>query len=265
MANTDANEPGNTALLITGGVLALILAALTVLITVLAQRPVGVPAEIALTVWILLGLSSLLVLLTLVAWIFRIMDKTANRGALNLPNGSISAVIALLLLLLFAFSSIYLFSQLRAGESRGAESTGVSESTLAGFPAERVLSVNVADAGAADGTGRTYDVMLAPASGASTDFAETLFATLSTVVIAIVGFYFGQRATTSGVQAVQDLQASAELARSKSEAEQRNLEKAPTSTPGTATGGEMQAGPVPDGPLPAPAAPVAPPVPPEHA
>lgn len=168
-------------------------------------------------------LSALLVLLTLVAWISRVMDGTANRGALNLPNGSISAVIALLLLLLFAFSSIYLFSQLSKSESRGAESTGVSESTLAGFPSERVISVNVAEAGAADGTGRTYDVVLAPASGASTDFAETIFATLSTVVIAIVGFYFGQRAATSGVQAVQDLQANAELTRSKIEREKQEL------------------------------------------
>ena len=219
MPRVGASEPSNTALYVTGGVLTVVLAALTVLITVLAQQPVGVPAEIALTVWILLGLSALLVLLTLVAWISRVMDGTANRGALNLPNGSISAVIALLLLLLFAFSSIYLFSQLSSRESRGAESTGVSESTLAGFPSERVISVNVAEAGAADGTGRTYDVVLAPASGASTDFAETIFATLSTVVIAIVGFYFGQRAATSGVQAVQDLQTNAELTRSKIELE----------------------------------------------
>ena len=211
MPKVSVSEASNTTLYVTGGVLTVVLVALTVLVTVLAQQSVGVPAEIALTVWILLGLSALLVLLTLVACISRVMDGTANRGALNLPHGSISAVIALMLLLLFAFSSIYLFSQLSSRESRGAESTGVSESTLADFSSEHVISVNVAEACAADGTGRTYDVVLAPASGASTDFAETIFATLSTVVIAIVGFYFGQRAATSGVQAVQDLQTKAEL------------------------------------------------------
>lgn len=224
MHKVGVSEPSNTALYVTGGVLTVVLAALTILITILAQRPVGVPVEIALTVWILLGLSALIVLLTLVAWISRVMDGTANRGALNLPNGSVSAVIALLLLLLFAFSSIYLFSQLSSSESRGAKSTGVSESTLAGFPSERVISVNVAEAGAADGTGRTYDVVLAPASGASTDFAKTLFATLSTVVIAIVGFYFGQRAATSGVQAAQELQENADLTRAGIVADQKKMQ-----------------------------------------
>jgi uncharacterized membrane protein len=155
---------------------------LTILITVLAQRPVGVPAEIALTAWILLGLSALLVLLTLVAWISRVMDGKASRGALNLRSGSISAVIALLLLL-FAFSSIYLYSQVSAGESQGLTSTGISASTLASFSTERVLSINVAEEGASDGTGRTYDVVLAPSADASTDFAKTLIATWSTVVV----------------------------------------------------------------------------------
>ncbi|WP_158250885.1 hypothetical protein [Cryobacterium sp. Y82] len=115
-----------------------------------------------------------------------------------------------------------------------AKSTGVSESTLAGFPSERVISVNVAEAGAADGTGRTYDVVLAPASGASTDFAETIFATLSTVVIAIVGFYFGQRAATSGVQAAQDLQANAQLTRAEIALEQKKMQTTPV--PGSGSG-----------------------------
>ncbi|TDW31037.1 hypothetical protein [Cryobacterium psychrophilum] len=202
-SNTATNEPSKAALFMTGGVLTALLIVLSVFITVLAQRNLELPAEIALTVWMLLGLSALLVVLTLVAWISRIMDGEASRGALNLPNGSISAVIALLLLLLFAFSSIYIYSQVSSSESQGKTSTGVSETALARFPSDRVLSINVADAGAADGTGRTYDVELAPAAGAAIDFAKTLFSTLSTVVVAIVGFYFGQRATTSGIESGQ--------------------------------------------------------------
>ena len=190
-------------LLITGAVLTAVLIVLTVLVTLFAQKPVELPAELALTVWMLLGLSVLLVVLTLVAWTARVMNGKANRGALSLPDGSISAVIALLLLLLFAFSSIFLFSEVSANESSGITSTGVSDSALAGFSPERILSINVATVGAADGTGRTYDVVLAPASGASTDFAKTLFSTLSTVVVAVVGFYFGQRAATSGMRAVK--------------------------------------------------------------
>lgn len=66
------------------------------------------------------------------------------------------------------------------------------------------MSLDVENQGNSDtGAGRTYRVKLAAAHPASDDYAKSAAATIGTLVTAVAGFYFGQRATTSVLSKVQ--------------------------------------------------------------
>ena len=85
------------------------------------------PPEVTLTLWLVIGAAFLLVMIMIVALTSNfVVGRRAVPGALGLPDGSISAIIALMLLLIFAISSVFLFNQIRAGEGEGFISTGVT-------------------------------------------------------------------------------------------------------------------------------------------
>ncbi|MEW1805168.1 hypothetical protein [Pseudarthrobacter sp. NPDC080039] len=80
----------------------------------LTKMPAGSPSEVTLTIWIILGVGVLLLMLMAIAVLsYLINGKGAQREALGLPEGSVSAVIALTLLLIFAIFTIYLYGQIR--------------------------------------------------------------------------------------------------------------------------------------------------------
>jgi hypothetical protein len=107
--------------------------------------------ELALGLIIVLGVCVLTVLLFLMAAAFNALGLSDDREALSLPQGSISAMIALLLILVWAIISIYVFRFVAFGS--GGTNGGAS----------------------ADGV----------------KLAQQLFTTMSTLVVAISAFYFG--------------------------------------------------------------------------
>lgn len=150
--------------------------------------------EIKLTALLLIGVMTLLLGLVLAAIAYRAFSIKAAEDeqshALGLPEGSISAVLALMLVLIFSITTVFLYQNVSNAERNGLLSVGLSQEQVQGFPPERIISTSKQ----ADGT---YTVIARNESTASTDFAKTTMATLGTLLVAVVGFYFGSRTSQS--------------------------------------------------------------------
>jgi hypothetical protein len=158
------------------------------------------PPEVSLTLWLVIGAAILLLMvMALALTAFFVNGKPTSTGALGLPEGSISAILALLLLLIFSITSLYLYNQVRAGEGTGFVSSGMTEAMVSQLPDGRVLSVN-AENPTADPAARTYTVTVAAAHPDSIEIARNMLLIVGTLLSALAGFYFGQRATQAGIK-----------------------------------------------------------------
>lgn len=150
-------------------------------------------SAITLSVLCFAGLVGLIAILTLVACTFAALDLADPTQALGLPEGSIRAVIALGLIVVFVISSLFLFGRLAEGQTV----------VTAGLTSEQVAQIPVAELMKKDqdpgSTPPTYTVTrhLGP-TRASEDFSRQLLTTISTLVVAIASFYFGSKAVEMG-------------------------------------------------------------------
>ena len=170
------------------------------------------------------GVVVLIFMLTAVAMIFWILDLADKTQAMGLPEGSIRAVIALSLIVLFTILSVFLYQQISAD---GPLNTiqNLSDTERAQFMrdhagAQDIQSALVKDKDGqpmvvkdkdgqviknADGTPRYfYDVSYRGANTASQDFAKQLLVLLGTLMTAITSFYLGAGTVTSAVKAGSD-------------------------------------------------------------
>lgn len=182
-------------------VLILIMAFATILVLGLKMKNFNeIPSVAALTMGLVVGSAALLVMLMTFALVSSyIGGKNATIKALGMPEGSVSAVLALMLLIIFALVSFHLFNEIKAGETAGTTSTGISPEVLQTLPQDRIISLTLDKPGAANGKGRTYTVLLTGVHESSTEFARTSQQLVGTLLTAVVGFYFGQRAVEAGI------------------------------------------------------------------
>jgi hypothetical protein len=145
-----------------------------------------------------------LVALTLLLYLGTIIHRTAgvgtSRGALGMPEGSIRALIALSLVLMFAIIGV---TVLYSGMSTGEEivSSGLTSAQIDDLENVQIISISVVDPNASPGA-ETYNVTARPEiSQAGHDFGLQLLTTVSTLVVAVAGFYFGSRAVAQGSEA----------------------------------------------------------------
>ncbi len=110
-------------------------------------------ASIALPLLLLVGLGSLLLLIALLVAVLDGFDLTDKRHAFGLPDGSMQAVIALSLILIFIISSLYLYSSLPDTITTATEEAAQNKREL----------------------------------------AQQLLTTVGTLAVAVAGFYFGTR------------------------------------------------------------------------
>jgi hypothetical protein len=162
------------------------------------------PSVITLTVVLVISAAIVLLMLMAISLLMHFVyrkeiDQTAP-GPLGLPDGSVSAVLAVLLLIIFAITSVYLFSEINAGEKDTVESTGVTTAALQSLPQDRIVGITVESPGDATGAGRTYTVKMTNPHPASIDFAKTTSQTVGILLTAVAGFYFGNRAAQSGIK-----------------------------------------------------------------
>lgn len=123
----------------------------------------GLRAAIALPLLLMLGLGTLLLLLTSMVAVLNKFGLTDPRRAFGLPDGSMQAVIALSLVLIFVIASLYLYSSLPQTVSADQETAHQDRF----------------------------------------DFAKQLLTTVGTLAVAVAGFYFGTRSVEAAAAATE--------------------------------------------------------------
>jgi len=151
------------------------------------------------------GFVTVALLLYLGTLVLRALDMGAPGEALGMPEGSIRALIAMSLILIFAIIGIQVF----AAGSAGAElvSTGLTQLQIDALRADgaivvsQVLQTPVPAAPAEPLYNVTTRTVMTQEAH---DFGLQLMTTVSTLVVAVAGFYFGSRAVSQATTTVSD-------------------------------------------------------------
>lgn len=167
------------------------------------------------------GVVVLIFMLATVSMIFSALGLTNKDLAMGLPEGSIRAVIALSLIVLFAILSIFLYEKISTGGTL-VTIARLSDADRVQFirdhtNARDIQSNLVKDAAGEplvfkDGAGKpitnpdgtpkyVYDVTYRSPNPTSDDFAKQLLVLLGTLMTAITSFYLGAGTVTSAVKA----------------------------------------------------------------
>jgi len=156
--------------------------------------------EIILAILLIIGLMSLIITLSYTTAIFKSLELSDPKSSLGLPEGSMQAVIALSLLLIFIICSVLLYSQV--AEPYTIKNSKVTQEKLDTFPNDTIVSIE------RDGQTVNNETLFKVSqkvekTKASEDIAKQLITTVSTLVVAVAGFYFGSKAVTVAKGAVE--------------------------------------------------------------
>jgi hypothetical protein len=145
----------------------------------------------------------LILMLTVVATIFWLLGLTDRTQAMGLPEGSIRAVIALSLIVLFAILSVFLYQ----GVSNGGHLNTIenlSDADRAQFLRDHATALDLQAVLTKDKDGPPlYTVTYRSANPTSDDFAKQLLVLLGTLMTAITSFYLGAGTAVSAAAAAQ--------------------------------------------------------------
>lgn len=191
---TDNTRSSSVAAGIVGTSIVVVGILLGVAAAVASNASLSEPVRLPLLVMI--GLVALLGVLAAMAIAFKTMHLANQTQALGLPEGTIRAVIALSLILIFAVITVYLFSELSdpcCETDKGkpaARSAPVSTSTVVTTTAGSTTTmVTTTDPNKPI---PVSDEEKARAAAAQ-DFAKQLLIMLGTLITSITSFYFGSR------------------------------------------------------------------------
>lgn len=147
-------------------------------------------AEISITLILIMGVLTLLAALGGLAALLRQSGLTDRREALALPPGSIRAVIALGLVLIFAMVSVFLIGQATV---ETATITGLTADQVAELPLDRLVATV-----ALDTDPETFRATMQVPDGSRQELSQQLMTLLGTLVTAVVAFYFGAAVGSAG-------------------------------------------------------------------
>jgi hypothetical protein len=169
----------------------------TVGLTVLATNEMDlVRPEIILPLIVIIGLVALLATIAAIAAVFGLFEITDRTQALGLPAGSVQGIIALGLILIFAVVGLY------AASTSGTENvttTGLTKAQFEALPIEQVVQgTPVTDPNTGD---VSYSVIRRIEDPDKNSINIQLLTTVSTLVIAVAGFYFGSKSVQEGSKA----------------------------------------------------------------
>jgi hypothetical protein len=125
---------------------------------------------------IIIGSATLLTTFALVAVIFSAINLQNRRQALGLPEGSVRAIIAFSLIIIFVIMSVYLFNMV------GPRTQEVTDA--------KIWNKTLGEFQEIEGTAL---IPLEPTEDQKS-IANSLITTVGTLVVALAGFYFGTRA-----------------------------------------------------------------------
>jgi hypothetical protein len=180
------------------------------------------------------AIATFMTLLFILAAGFSAMNLTDPKQALGLPEGSIRAMIALILILVFVIFGIYLFHMTGTGTTvylgTMAKETLPASMTIAGRP---IKSSPRSDGG--------YDVWLVmDVDQDAKKLATQLISIVGTLVVAVSGFYFGSAtSTTAARREREELAAAQDAARGGGAGGGTTTLKVTGLTPGSAKRGTV--------------------------
>lgn len=161
----------------------------------LVGRYPGPEATAPEVVVLIAGFVTVTLLLYLGSIILRALDLGAPAEALGMPPGSIRALIAMSLVLIFVIVGFVVFKsgEGTSGESRGITQAQIDQLRLDGSKITSQSLVTAAPGQPAPSAGaERYDVRtIQPLSPDAHDFGLQLLSIVSTLVVAVAGFYFG--------------------------------------------------------------------------
>ncbi len=144
------------------------------------------------------GLVAVMLLLYLGTMILRTAGLATRSEALGMPEGSIRALIAISLILMFAIIGVTVLYTGIGGEP--IQSNGISAAEMDRLTNVDIIAITVVNPAASPGAER-FNVTARPQlSQTGHDFGLQLLTTVSTLVVAVAGFYFGSRAVSQGAK-----------------------------------------------------------------
>jgi hypothetical protein len=186
--------------LIISGVLAVgVLAAAVWLLLELVEKDETGPEAALSLVFVATAVVLILVVCTLTI-VFKRLWLSNRNEAMGLPPGSVRSIIALLLIMLFFISAIFLFNSTKNEPVESRTLANLSLEQFQQIPADQILSSTTHVRGGE----AVYDVTLLPDSGNTTtsdDIAKQLITTVATLVTAVAAFYFGANSVASAHKA----------------------------------------------------------------
>jgi len=179
--------------LLTAIVIVIVAITLVVMLFGLKYLLASVPSEVGLPILAIVGVVMLLGTLALVSVAFSLFNLDDTSQALALPEGSIRAVIALSLIILFAILTVYFYGTLfSTGVSTATGLSAAQRDSFVGSFKEQVVAVTPQTG---DGPFTVYFRQGGNAAGV--DFAKQVLVLIGTLVTAVASFYFASRLTTA--------------------------------------------------------------------
>src|SRR5262249_38954271 len=124
---------------------------------------------------------------------------------LGLPDGSVRALIALILIFLFFVAITFIYFSIARGQPN-TTLHGLTPTQFAQIPATDLISSTPVPA---TGTPTSYNVIIrGGVSSAEQDIGKSLIVLLGTLITAVTSFYFGSNSATSAARKGGDISAS---------------------------------------------------------
>jgi hypothetical protein len=164
---------------------------------------------LALSAVVLVGLALVVVLMSVLVIIYSVIGVSDRTQALGLPEGSVRALIAFSLVLIFVCLGAFLYNSVsNSALIPGGKSARITEAQLSDLKTQFVVASEPArktDGSVemdTDGKSPLYNAtyFIKPGKDGE-DFAKQIFTTLATVFVSVISFYFGSSTTSSAVGA----------------------------------------------------------------
>jgi hypothetical protein len=164
---------------------------------------------LSLSAVVLVGLALVVMLMSVLVIVYSVIGVADATQALALPEGSVRALIAFSLVLIFVCLGAFLYNSVNESAlSPGGKANGVTEAQLADLKTQFVVAYeparnpNGSVQTETDGKNQLYNAtyFIKPNKDAE-DFAKQIFTTLATVFVSVISFYFGSSTTTAAVGA----------------------------------------------------------------
>jgi hypothetical protein len=163
----------------------------------------------ALSGIVLLGLALVVLLVAILVIVYWLLELADKNQALALPEGSVRALIAFSLILIFVCIGAFLYNGVNNVELAGGNGklTKINQAQLDEL--KKLFVVAYEPARKADGTAEVDTDGKSPLFNATyyskrskeaDDFAKQIFTTLATVFVSVISFYFGSSSATSAMK-----------------------------------------------------------------